>query len=307
MNAYAELARRLAAGEACGLATVVQTEGSTPGQRAMKMLVPREGRPLGTVGGGRVEAEVAAAARDALRTGRPRLLAFTLSDDLADEGGLICGGTVHILVERVEPPAPWAAEAAEARGAALVARILPDRVERRLLRGEAARPHLANPDPRLEGDLFVEPLVTPRCIVLGAGHVGRLVASFAAGVGFDVSTVDDRPDRAGSAGVVCAPLVEGFESLRPGPDDFVVVVTRGAGLDLACCRAALRSGARYVGMLGSRKKAAAVREALAMEGVASERLHAPIGLDLGAVSAGEIALSIVAQMIKVRRTGRGDR
>jgi xanthine dehydrogenase accessory factor len=306
VNVYAELARRLAAGEACGLATVVHTEGSAPGQPAMKMLVAREGRPVGTVGGGRVEAEVAAAARDALRTGRPRLFTFTLSDDLADEGGLLCGGTVRILVERVDPPAPWAAEAAEARGAALLARLLPDRVERSLLRGEAARPYLADETPRLEGDLFVEPLVTPRAIVLGAGHVGRLAAELAACAGFDVAVVDDRPDHA-RPGVVCAPLVEGFESLCPGPDDYVVVVTRGAGLDLACCRAALRSGARYVGMLGSRRKAAAVREALASEGADLRRLHAPIGLDLGAVSAGEIALSIVAQMIKVRRTGRGDR
>ena len=107
--------------------------------------------------------------------------------------------------------------------------------------------------------------------------------------------------------VVRAPLVEGFESLSPGTDDYVVVVTRGAGLDLACCRAALATEARYVGMLGSRKKAATVKEALASGGNAPGRLHAPIGLDLGALSAGEIALSIVAQMIKVRRTGRGDR
>ena len=105
----------------------------------------------------------------------------------------------------------------------------------------------------------------------------------------------------------CSPLVEGFEAFAAGPDDYVVVMTRGLGLDLACVRAALRSRARYVGMLASRKKAAAIREALAREGVDAGRLHAPIGLDLGAVSAGEIATSVVAQMIKVRRTGRGDR
>jgi len=305
-----ELARRAARGETCALATVVRTEGSSPGRPAMKMLVGEHGRVAGTIGGGRVEAEVERASREALATGRPRTLAFTLTDDLADEGGLICGGTVHVLVERVDPPAAWAAEAVEARRAVLLARVLPDRVERSVLSGEPALRHLANEEPRLEEGVFVEPLVAPRCVVLGAGHVGRIVARLAGEAGFEVAVVDDRASAGGEvagAPVVRGPLVEGFASLRPDVDDYVVVVTRGAGLDLACCRAALRSRARYVGMLGSGKKAATVREALAGEGIPSERLHAPIGLDLGAVSAGEIALSVVAQMIKVRRTGRGDR
>jgi len=308
-----ELARRAASGEALGLATVVRTEGSSPGQPSMKMLVGREGRVAGTIGGGHVEATVEAACRAALDGAPARVLAFTLDDSLADEGGLICGGTVHVLVERVEPPAAWAARAAAlergGRRGVLLARVGAS-VAREVLEGTAAEPWLRGEEPSFREGTFVELLCRPRCVVLGAGHVGRIVARVAAEAGFLVCAVDDREAQAArlpGVRVVCAPLAEGFASLEPGRDDYVVVATRGHGLDLACCRAALASPARYVGMLGSRKKAAAVREALARDGRDAGRLHAPIGLDLGATSAGEIAVSVVAQMIKVRRVGRGDR
>lgn len=296
-----------------GLATVVHTEGSSPGQPAMKMLVGPNGRLAGTIGGGHVEAAVEAAAKEAIQTGRPHKMSFTLDDDMAEEGGLICGGTVHILVERVEPPYDWAGQAAgcvrSGRRGVLLAHI-GDRIERELLLGADAEPWLENDSPRLEKETFVEPLFRPRCVVLGAGHVGRSVAKLAAKVGFSVTTVDDRETQAArveEGNVICAPLVPGFVGLDPGPDDYVVIVTRGTGLDLACACEALGSPARYVGMLGSRKKTAKVKEALEGRGVDAKRLHAPIGLDLGATSSEEIAFSIVAQMIKVRRTGRGDR
>jgi xanthine dehydrogenase accessory factor len=313
VKTLAALAERAAAGETCALATVVATEGSSPAKSSMRMLVAAEGRVAGTVGGGHVEASVEEAAKEALVSGEARMLSFTLDDDMADEGGLICGGTVRILVERVAPPAPWAARAVEimaggTRGA-LLARI-GQGVERELLEGAAAGPYLEKDKARLEGELFIEPLFRPRCILLGAGHVGKAIAVVAAEAGFGVAVVEDREDQArhiAADEVVCAELVEGFEGLRPGPDDYVVVVTRSHGLDRRCAAAALRSQARYVGMIGSRRKSATVKEALRKEGVEAERLHAPIGLDLGATSAGEIAVSVVAQMIKVRRMGRGDR
>lgn len=315
MKTLEELARRAAAGETCALATVIATEGSSPAEPAMKMIVGAEGRLAGTIGGGRVEAAVEAKARDVLAGGKPEILSFTLDDDMADEAGMICGGTQRILVERVEPPADWAAAALELLGSgrrgAIVARI-GDTVEREVLRGAAADAHLSTEEPRLEGDLFVEPLITPRCIILGAGHVGRAVARVARVAGLYVAVVEDRADQAERARdlcdeVACADLVEGFEALEPSPDDYVVVMTRGHGIDFRCARAALSSRARYVGMLASRRKALAISEALAKEGIDAKRLHAPVGLDLGATSAGEIAVSVVAQLVKVRRLGRGDR
>jgi xanthine dehydrogenase accessory factor len=316
VSALAELARRVAAGETCALATVVGTEGSSPAEPAMKMVVGASGRLAGTIGGGHVEAAVETKAREVLAGGVPEILSFTLDDDLADDAGMICGGTMRVLVERVAPPAPWAAAALELLGSgrrgAILARI-GEEVTRETVRGRAADPYLDSEEPRLAEGLFVEPLITPRCLILGAGHVGRAVARVARVAGLYVAVVEDRQDQAEKARglcdeVVCADLVDGFGELEPGPDDYVVVMTRGHGLDLKCVRAALLSPARYVGMLASRRKARTIREALAKERVeADERLHAPIGLDLGASSAGEIAVSVVAQLVKVRRLGRGDR
>jgi xanthine dehydrogenase accessory factor len=311
VNAVAEVARRGAAGEATALATVIETVGSAPAEPAMRMAVGASGRLAGTVGGGRVEAKVIERALEALRTGEAEILSFTLDDDLADEGGLLCGGTVRILVERVDPPAAWAARATGLRGrrAALLAR-LGEKVRHELLEGDAAAPYLKSEDPRLEGDVFVEPLLRPRCIVAGVGHVGRAVARIAQESGLLVVAIEDRASEAKRAPgdeVIHAPLEEGIARAEPGPDDFVVVTTRAHGLDLRCVRAALETPARYVGLLASRKKAETVRAALAREGVDASRLHAPVGLDLAAKSAGEIAVSIVAQLIKVRRLGRGDR
>jgi xanthine dehydrogenase accessory factor len=311
VNAFSEVARRAAAGETVALATVIETVGSAPAAAAMRMAVGAAGRLAGTVGGGRVEATVVERAIETLRTGRAEVLSFTLDDDLADEGGLLCGGTVRILVERVDPPAAWAARAVGLRGrrAALLAR-LGDAVEHEILEGDAAAPYLDSEEPRLEGNVFVEPLLRPRCIVVGVGHVGRAVARVAQEAGLLVTAVEDRPaeaKRAPGDEVICGPLEEGLARAAPGTADFVVVTTRAHGLDLRCVRAALATPARYVGLLASRKKAETIRAALAREDVDATRLHAPVGLDLAAKSAGEIAVSIVAQLIKVRRLGRGDR
>lgn len=316
MKTLEELCRRIGQ-EPCALATVIATEGSSPSEASMRMLVVAEGRVAGTIGGGHVEASVERKAKEVLGTGRPEILSFTLDDDAAEEGGLLCGGTVRILVERVQPPATWAEEAHRAaqygRRGVLVARIGEAAIEHRFLAGDDAEPYLDSEEPRFENGHFVEPLVTPRCIIVGAGHVGRAVARVARVAGYRVCVVEDRDDQAARARniadtVVTAELESGFAELQAGPDDFVVVMTRGHGLDLRCVRAALRSPARYVGMLASRRKARTIRETLEKEGVdTSQRLHAPIGLDLAAKSAGEIAVSVVAQLIKVRRLGRGDR
>ncbi len=315
MSVFQVLSERARRNEPTALATVVKTEGSSPAEPAMKMAVGVDGRVSGTVGGGHVEATVEKTAQAVLAGDPATILKFTLDDDMADEGGLICGGTVHILIEKLAWPAPWLDTTNEAtesgRRAALIARI-GDRVERELLLGAAAEPYLKTEDPYLEDGVFVEPIVAPRCIVIGSGHVGLAVARIAQAAGLPVTAIDDRPDHAArirpfSEQVHEGHLLEGLKAADPGPDDFIVVMTRGHGLDRDCVRAALASPARYVGMLASRRKAQKIKEALTEESIDVQRLHAPIGLDLGALSAGEIALSVVAQLVKVRRLGRGDR
>jgi xanthine dehydrogenase accessory factor len=165
-------------------------------------------------------------------------------------------------------------------------------------------------------EVFVEPLTIPRLVVLGAGHLGQAVARVAGAAGFRVTVEDDRATHAtrdrfpGAAEVLALPWDEAFAGLPSDDTTYVVIVTRSCTLDERCLAWALRGDARYVGMIGSSRKVARARERLGAQGVpaaAFDRLHAPVGLDLGARTHEEIAVAVVAEMIAVRRLGASPR
>jgi xanthine dehydrogenase accessory factor len=156
-------------------------------------------------------------------------------------------------------------------------------------------------------EAFLEPVRgEPRIVILGAGHIGQALATMAQVAGYRVAVADDRiryanRERFPSADEV---VVDDFEAalkrLRIGPCDHVVVVTRGHEHDKGCLRGALQYPAAYLGMIGSKTKVAKTLKALSAEGMTQESLakvHAPIGLDLGAETPGEIAVSILAEII----------
>lgn len=165
-------------------------------------------------------------------------------------------------------------------------------------------------------DVFIDPLLpVPRVCVVGAGHVGYHVAHLAATVGFAVTVVDDRTAFADANRFPTAERVEVAEipdwiaSADLTPRDYLVVVTRGHREDLAALRAALSTQAAYVGLIGSKAKIARLYGMLEEEGVSRavlEAVHAPIGLDIGAVTPQEIAVSIVAEIVAHRRGRLGD-
>jgi len=187
----------------------------------------------------------------------------------------------------------------------------------------SARPELAHYD--LDGgqvgesggicggrmDVFIEPLdAPPSLFIAGAGHVGQQLARVAAGVGFAVHVVDDRDGFANAdrfpsaASVSVADIASHLRHAPLTPASYVVVVTRGHADDLAAMRALAGREARYVGMIGSRAKVAQIMDALAAEGAPPDWLRsvrAPIGLRIGAVTPEEIAVSIVAELVAVRR------
>ena len=160
-------------------------------------------------------------------------------------------------------------------------------------------------------DVFIDPLLpTPRVYVLGAGHVGRHVAALASLVGFAVTVVDDRASFADPAHfpadvhVQVAEIPDWLASANVSVRDYLVVVTRGHREDLATLREAVRRQAAYVGLIGSRAKVARLYDMLEAEGVdrtSLEAVHSPIGLDIGAVTPQEIAVSIVAELVAHRR------
>lgn len=164
-------------------------------------------------------------------------------------------------------------------------------------------------------EVFVEPLTVPTCYVFGAGHLATAIAPVAAVAGFRVVVLDDRASHANAerfpdaAETVAKPFPDLFATLAPRlhGGSWCVVVTRSHRLDEQCVEACLRTGARYVGMIGSSNKVRNCHAYLASKGLPPAtiaRLRAPVGLDLGARTHGEIAVAIVAEMVRLRRLGR---
>jgi len=166
-------------------------------------------------------------------------------------------------------------------------------------------------------DLYIEPIVpTPRVFIFGGGHISQFVSRVSAMVGFQVAVVDDRPqfankDRFPEAQEVIAeefPLA--LPKLKMNKSIYVVIVTRGHAYDQDVLEWAVGTDARYIGMIGSRKKIQTVYKNLEEKGIPREkfqRVHAPIGLNIGGVTPEEIAVSIVAEMIEERRKVKGEK
>jgi xanthine dehydrogenase accessory factor len=160
-------------------------------------------------------------------------------------------------------------------------------------------------------DIFIEPVLPPALLyIFGAGHVAVNLYKVAQNAGFDVTVIDDREayanrDRFPAAQEVIA---EDFEQamarLKPSESSYIVIVTRGHRDDMRCLRWAVQTQARYIGMIGSKRKTIAIYRELQKEGLSTDlfkRVHAPVGLDIGAVTPEEIAVSITAELIAIRR------
>jgi xanthine dehydrogenase accessory factor len=259
MDVFEEIVRLRALGQKCALATIVEVRGSIPSFETAKLLVREDGSMIGTIGGGCVEAEVWAAAREVIDTGKPRTMSFNLGQDAAYDNGLICGGQLEVFVECVSPQ--------------------------------------------------------PAALIFGGGHISRSLAKVLDIAGFAVSVVDNREafanrERFPEARQVFAEEYEEiFPRLNITSSTYIVIVTRGHRDDMRVLRWAIATAARYVSMIGSKRKTIAVIRELERDGVpaeAFERLHAPMGLEIGAVSPEEIAISVAAEMIAVRRDPEGN-
>jgi xanthine dehydrogenase accessory factor len=162
-------------------------------------------------------------------------------------------------------------------------------------------------------EIFVEPILPqPILYIFGGGHVSLGLARTAHAAGFAIGVVDDRAafanaERFPMASEICTSYEEAFEKLKPNTSSYVVIVTRGHKDDMRVLAWAARTEARYVGMIGSKRKVLSVYKALEKEGFSLEefeRIHAPVGLDIGALTPEEIAISITAELIAVRRNAQ---
>ena len=257
---FAAVADALERGEPAALVTIVSATGSTPQRVGAKMLVFADGRIVGTIGGGCYENDAFWKAREAITNRRPELVHYELSDDFAQESGLICGGQMDVYIEPIEP--------------------------------------------------------SPELYVIGAGHVGSQLATLAQAVGFNVHVVDDREKFANrerfpdATEVVTEDIPAWIARTNLPPHAYAVIVTRGHTNDLEALRALAPRELRYLGLIGSRAKVARIYDALTADRMPADtlaRVHAPIGLDIGAVTPQEIAVSILAELIAVKHGRVGTR
>ncbi|MEO0719613.1 MAG: XdhC family protein [Pseudomonadota bacterium] len=297
-------------GTGAALATVVETWGSAPRRAGSQMVVSGAGEMMGSVSGGCVEGAVVVEAMEALEDGAPRLLEYGVSDGDAFAVGLACGGTIRVLVEPVGPAMPT--EMLEALVAARAARTPAAYVvdleswDRRLDHdGHADRFARDRTGVDADGRTFVAIHNPPlRLAIVGGVHIAQALATMARLSGYDVTLIDPRLAFASEARFPGETLSHqwpdaALEQLGLDPHTAVVCLTHDAKLDDPALIRALRSDAFYVGALGSPRTHAKRVERLKAEGLTDAeigRLHAPIGLDIGAKSPAEIAVSILAQI-----------
>jgi xanthine dehydrogenase accessory factor len=289
-----EIIRRTDAGERVVLCVVVATRGSTPQEKGAKMLVVADGRTYGTLGGGCVEAEVRKQALELLSDNVSKMLDFHLDHDYGWDDGLICGGVMEIQAQVIDRQSDGMYREALAAIRGQVPMILRIPYEQAGAKKE-----------------YVEEIGPPPTLVIaGAGHVGQALGELAAKLDFNIVVIDDRADYASDQRFPTAKKrivgdIEGeLRQFPTNPGTYIVIVTRGHKHDGQALHAVIDSPARYIGLIGSKAKIKLIYDDLVSKGVAQDKLarvHAPIGYNIGAVSVPEIAVSIAAELVAVRR------
>lgn len=343
-SVYHRMLQELDRGRGVVWARVARRDGSAPRSVGAACLVFRDGTLHGSVGGGHLESRVAEEGMRLLERGGTHLLSYRLQQQDAAENGMICGGDVDILMECISPESGGRDAVAQAArlldqglcgvqcsfvpqsksvGAQAGQALLDENGE---CWGDLSIPDKlrqvisSRKDPALvttqEGSLyFIDPVRSrPALVIFGGGHVSLPLARMASEVHFRVIVVDDRQDFANKERfpfadqVLAVSFTEAFDRLAISQDHYLAIVTRGHIYDRDVLRLALQTRAAYIGMIGSRKKIQAIFDTLRREGFLSEeleRVYTPIGLDIGAKTPEEIALSIAAELVRVRSGRQG--
>ena len=309
------------AGTGAALATVIETWGSAPRQAGSQLAISGAGEMLGSVSGGCVEGAVITEALDALQDRKSRVLTFGVSDETAFAAGLACGGTIRVLVEPVGDgpealPEPMLAAITEARAAAraIAVATTPETWTRQLLipgQDPAADARFRSDRSGMEEDGRFLAIHNPplRLIVIGAVHIAQPLLQIARTCGYAPTLIDPRAafgsaDRFPGETILDDWPDEALEKVKPDARSAIVTLTHDPKLDDPAIRFALTSEAFYLGCLGSTRTHAKRVDRLTGAGFTPDqiaRIHAPVGLDIGAKTPAEIAVSVMAQITETLR------
>ena len=314
-NFYQQL-RNILERESVVIATIVKVIGSAPREVGAKMAVCGDRSIIGTIGGGAGEGKVIENALTVLETGKKQLIEIDLTGTPGKDIQGICGGKVQLWLEK------WSGKNA----IALLEEIL-----QLFESGQSAMlvtPYAQNTQPYLNNEKlsaskyelanhvgdsaqFIETIQpSPMLLIVGGGHVALALAQTASFAGFQIAVQDDRPEfitpqRFPQAVLLSPSIAETLDRLATYSQIYIALVTRGYPQDLAVLRAILQRPLfyQYLGAIGSCKRIRMIRQAVEQPEIPN--FHAPIGLDIGALTPEEIAVSITAELIKVRRGGTG--
>jgi xanthine dehydrogenase accessory factor len=330
MDVYEAIEDYLSRGRTGAIATIVKKLGAAPREEGAKMFIGDDGVIFGTIGGGCVEAEVWAAAKLVTRTQKVKTLSYRMDGRLVEDEGMICGGNVDIFVEPALPRYKNLYAAARdlekmGKDALIITRFSNDSISKSLVgkdglvSGDELTEEMEDPfgsflmgkRPVVGDGFIIEPVISSSSLYLfGAGHVSQFVSKVAAMAEFDVTVIDDREEFANrekfpeAREVIVEDFHTVFDRLHFSGREYVAILTRGHKHDALVLEEAMKKPTRYIGMIGSRRKTKLIYDHLKRKGVSAEALesvHAPIGLNIRAETPQEIAVSIVAQLIEVKR------
>lgn len=319
-----QAAEWMANGKKVALATVIGTWGSSPRPVGSQLAVDEDGAFVGSVSGGCIEGAVVGEALASIADGKPRVLDFGVTNEQAWEVGLACGGNIKIFVDDETEP-DTVSRLIEGRPLAMVTQL--DTGARSIVSTNDVTGELSLDDGSVtlardalfhdrsrafnsdDGEMFAQVFSTPlRMFVIGAVHIAQALVPMAATAGYDITVIDPRGAFATSARFPGVTLSEDWpdealQQFKPDSRSAVITLTHDPKLDDPALHVALKSDAFYIGSLGSRKTHAGRLERLGEAGFGDmdfARIHAPVGLALGATSPAEIAVSILAQIIETK-------
>jgi xanthine dehydrogenase accessory factor len=317
------------------LATVIETWGSAPRPAGSNMAISEAGEMAGSVSGGCVEGAVVEAALEVLKSGQPRLLQFGVADETAWDVGLSCGGNIQVFVRPINPKVVQTWKEEDKRGKTLASLMViagPQDIlgkeialheDKTTVEGDLepqaldyaqreishAKPQRFQPDDSVLKYFLNVHRPLPTLIVVGGVHIAIPLVSLAKTLGYRTVVVDPRrmfgsQTRFPNVDQLIQAWPEAaFEDISLTSSSAVAMLTHDPKIDDPALKIVLRSAAFYIGALGSRKTHAKRRQRLLDEGMSEsqlERLHAPIGLNLGGRAPEEIALAIMAEIVQAR-------
>lgn len=311
------------------LVTIIADQGSAPRGAGSQMLVGEEGRILGTIGGGAIEGKADAMARQFLKEQRSCCHLFQLHDAAKENIGMVCGGDVQVQFQFI----PGTSEVWTALAGKILEMVIKHQPGWLALKTDGSAPSLLAGDgsavlgdpvpgkasclgwkPEQSREVFCLPLpIGERVIIFGGGHCAQALAPLLHTVGFRVTIFEERAEYGcrenfpTAEHIIVGDYTRISNWLQFTLDDYVVIMTNGHSYDLEVQDQVLREGVAYVGVIGSKRKTAAVNQKLRERGISEEaisQVHTPIGTDIKAVTPGEIGISIAGELIYFRALRR---